>query len=352
MARIVIGDVIAGKYCVERAIAEGSTGTVFAARHLELDQPVAIKVLFEEVAARSVAAERFRRQARAAARMQGPHVCRVLDIGAQPDGTPFMVMEYLEGCHLGRELERRGRLTPEEAFECIFQACDAVAEAHAAGIVHRDLKPANMFWAVLPDGSRHMKLLGFGVSKALAGSRASESPITMASTITGAPAYLSPEQLDAAQDIDERTDIWSLAVVFYELISGRVPFYGDSIPALVRAVLNAKPKPLSELQVGAGPDRRVRERAGAVRADQCGRHCAGRPKVVRGADQPRTDAESRAPLRSGSGRERRAQRRADLARGFEYGRGFAGAGPLRRDRHRFLARRGAGRAGISLGGRG
>jgi serine/threonine protein kinase len=253
MARIVIGDVIAGKYCVERAIAEGSTGTIFAARHLELDQPVAIKVLFEEVAARSVAAERFRREARAAARMQGPHVCRVLDIGAQPDGTPFMVMEYLEGCHLGRELERRGRLTPEEAFECILQACDAVAEAHAAGIVHRDLKPANLFWAVLPDGSRHMKVLGFGVSKALAGSRSGESAITMGSTITGAPAYLSPEQLDSSQDIDERTDIWSLAVVFYELISGRVPFYGESIPALVRAVLSAKPKALSELQVGAPP---------------------------------------------------------------------------------------------------
>jgi serine/threonine-protein kinase len=224
---------------------------VFAARHLELDQMVAIKVLYEDLAARSTAAERFRRAARAAARMQGPHVCRVLDIGAQPDGSPFMVMEYLEGCHLGRELERRGLLTQQEAFECILQACDAVAEAHAAGIVHRDLKPANLFWAALPDGSRHIKVLGFGVSKSL--SRSNPGDLTISSGSSSAPAYLAPEQLDAGHEIDERTDIWTLAVVFYELLSGRPPFQGESIPALVSSVLNGRVKPLSELQLGTPP---------------------------------------------------------------------------------------------------
>ena len=251
MARLGKGDVIAGKYCIERAIAEGSTGTVFAARHLELDQMVAIKVLYEDLAARSTAAERFRRAARAAARMQGPHVCRVLDIGAQPDGSPFMVMEYLEGCHLGRELERRGLLPQHEVFECIFQACDAVAEAHAAGIVHRDLRPANLFWATLPDGSRHIKVLGFGVSKSLSRSNPGELTLSTGSTIS--PAYLAPEQLDACHEIDERTDIWALAVVFYELLSGRPPFQGDSIPALVSSVLNGRVKPLSDLQLGTPP---------------------------------------------------------------------------------------------------
>ena len=251
MARLVIGDVIAGKYCIERAIAEGSSGTVFAARHLELDQPVAIKVLYEDLAARSTAAERFRRAARAAARMQGPHVCRVLDIGAQPDGSPFMVMEYLEGCHLGRELERRGLLSQHEAFECILQACDALAEAHAAGIVHRDLKPANLFWATLPDGSRHMKVLGFGVSKSL--SRSNPGDLTISTDGAISPAYLAPEQLDSGQEIDEHTDIWTLAMVFYELLSGRTPFQGDSIPALVSSVLNGRVKPLSDLQLGTPP---------------------------------------------------------------------------------------------------
>ncbi|MET0388701.1 MAG: protein kinase, partial [Polyangiales bacterium] len=215
--------------------------------HLVLDQLVAIKSPTVDAQQQPLVAERFRREARAAARLQSAHACRVLDIGSHADSA-YMVMEYLEGNALSVELERRGRLPWQEAFDCVLQACDAVSEAHACGIVHRDLKPSNLFWATLPDGSRHVKVLGFGVAKDQSASQ--DSALSVTSTLATTPVYMSPEQLDPSHQPDERTDIWSLAVVLYELISGRPPFQGGSLPGLVSSVLTASPRPLGELQVG------------------------------------------------------------------------------------------------------
>jgi serine/threonine-protein kinase len=247
---VVIGDVIAGKYVVERIIGEGGMGVVLAARHLELEQRVAIKFLLPEIAEQGMAAERFRREARAAARIRGQHVCRVLDVGTLESGVPFMVMEYLDGCDLATELEQRGHLPCDEAIGYVLQACEALAEAHATGVIHRDLKPANLFLEACADGSRRVKVLDFGVSKSLLdGTPGRGAALTKTSSLVGSPLYMSPEQLDSARDVDPRTDIWALGVVLYELIAGRTPFQGESIPQLVTSVLHDPPRLLADQNI-------------------------------------------------------------------------------------------------------
>ena len=216
-------------------------GVVFAARHRELEQRVAIKFLLPEFAEQGMAAERFRREARAAARMRGEHVCRVLDVGTIESGIPFMVMEYLEGRDLASELDRRGQLPVEEAVGYLLEACEALAEAHVAGIIHRDLKPANLFLETRADGSRRVKVLDFGVSKLLLSLSEGAGALTKTSSLVGSPLYMSPEQLDSARDVDARTDVWALGVVLFELLTGSTPFRGETIPQLVAAVLQDAP---------------------------------------------------------------------------------------------------------------
>jgi serine/threonine protein kinase len=244
-----IGELIAGKYVVERVIGEGGMGVVVAARHLELDQRVAIKCLLSEIAEQGMAAERFRREARAAAKMRGEHVCRVLDVGTLENGVPFMVMEYLEGWDLASELDRRGSLPAEEAVGYVLEACEALAEAHTNGIVHRDLKPANLFLESRADGTRRVKVLDFGVSKSLLDvGAAGQGALTKTSSLVGSPLYMSPEQLDSARDVDGRADVWALGIVLHELIAGATPFTGDTIPQLVAAVLHDQPIALSSVR--------------------------------------------------------------------------------------------------------
>jgi serine/threonine protein kinase len=247
---IRVNDIVAGKYRVERMLGEGGMGVVVAARHLELDQPVAIKFLLPQIAEQASSAERFRREAKAAARIKSEHVCRVLDVGTLESGVPYMVMEYLEGCDLSSEVSFRGRLPAAEAIDYVLQACEAVAEAHAAGIVHRDLKPENLYLARRPDGTRAVKVLDFGVSKSLL-EGAGHLKLTRTASIVGSPLYMSPEQLDAAKDVDVRADIWALGTILYELMTGRTPFAADSIPQLVAAVLHSAPPTFAALGVTA-----------------------------------------------------------------------------------------------------
>src|SRR3954470_11296758 len=159
------GDLLAGKYRIDRVLGQGGMGLVLAAFHLELEQPVAVKVLHPELAERGDAAARFRREARAAAKIRSEHVVRVLDVGTLEGGGAYMVMEYLEGNDLSEELQRRGQLPVSETLEFMLQSCEAVSEAHIAGILHRDLNPANLFLSRRPDGSRVAKVLDFGISK-------------------------------------------------------------------------------------------------------------------------------------------------------------------------------------------
>ncbi len=235
------GDILLGKYRVERMIGKGGMATVVAATHLELGELVAIKVLLTAMLANPVIVQRFLLEARAAVRLKGEHSVRVLDVGAIPGGPPFMVMELLVGVDLGVDATQRGRLPSTEAVDYILQACEALAEAHAAGIVHRDIKPSNLFITRRPDGSPLLKVLDFGISKVASDDLVSD---LTRDSVVGTPAYMSPEQLRSSAEIDGRADIWSLGVVLYRLLAGVRPFKADSLSALAIQAATERAPPL------------------------------------------------------------------------------------------------------------
>jgi serine/threonine-protein kinase len=238
------GDVLAGKYRVERVLGVGGMGVVVAAHHVQLDNKVALKFLLPAVLGHRDAVERFAREARAAVKITNEHVARVTDVGTLDNGAPYMVMEFLEGGDLADWLRQRGPLPVEQAIDFVLQACIAMADAHGLGIVHRDLKPANLFCVRRSDGQLLIKVLDFGISKmnALDGSNPVGS-VTQTSAIMGSPLYMSPEQMQSPKSVDAKTDIWAMGVVLYELLTGRTPFDGETIAEV--AVKAATQPPLS-----------------------------------------------------------------------------------------------------------
>jgi serine/threonine-protein kinase len=242
---LAIGTVLAGKYRVDRLLGEGGMGVVVAATHVALKQPIALKLLRPEAATNPALVERFEREARAAARVHGEHVARVIDVGKLDGGLPYIVMEYLEGEDLEHVLSRRGALPVVDVCDYVLQACEAIAEAHAASIVHRDLKPANMFLAKRGDGDSIVKVLDFGISKLL---EPEADAITKTSSPMGTAYYMSPEQLTSSKKVDTRTDIWALGVIIYELLTGKRPFDAGSMPEVVALILENQPTPLRELR--------------------------------------------------------------------------------------------------------
>jgi eukaryotic-like serine/threonine-protein kinase len=230
------GEKLLGKYVVERELGRGGMGVVVAARHVELDELVAIKMVLPEHALNSELVGRFMQEARAAAKIKSEHVVRVSDVGRLATGEPYMVMELLEGEDLEAMLERRGPLPFEEAVDYVLQALEAVADAHAAGIIHRDLKPGNLFLTRRRDGTACVKVLDFGISK-LTRSAGGDGGLTSTQGILGSPLYMSPEQLTSSKDVDVRTDIWALGVILYQLLTTSFPYDGEALPQMIAAVL-------------------------------------------------------------------------------------------------------------------
>jgi serine/threonine-protein kinase len=237
------GSLLAGKYRVERTIGSGGMGVVVEAVDTRLDRRVAIKFLLPEYAEHGEAASRFMREARAAVKIKSDHSARVIDVGTLESGSPYMVMEYLEGLDLAQIIERDAMLSVEDAALYVIQASEAVAEAHAHGIVHRDLKPANLFLAQQPDGSVRIKVLDFGISKVVDSEM--DQSLTRTSSMMGSPLYMSPEQMRSTRNVDLRTDIWALGVIFYEMVTGSLPFLASSVPELSAKVLLEEHEPLS-----------------------------------------------------------------------------------------------------------
>jgi serine/threonine-protein kinase len=246
MAVINAGDVIAGKYRVERVLGEGGMGFVVAATHLTLETPVAIKFIRDGVLGTREASVRFLREAKAAVQLKNPHVAQVYDVGTLESGEPFMVMEYLEGCDLSDLFKQRGALPPAEVCEYVVQACDALGEAHALGIVHRDVKLGNLFLTRGAAGVPIVKVLDFGLSKA-SPFGGGETGVTMSAAVLGSPRFMSPEQLQDPRTVDGRTDIWSLGIILYTLLAGRPAFDAETVGKLFAKVMGENPRPLEEL---------------------------------------------------------------------------------------------------------
>jgi serine/threonine protein kinase len=238
------GEVLAGKYRIGQVIGGGGMGVVVSAVHVGLDERVAIKFLLPELLENTQAVKRFAREARAAVKIKSEHVARILDVGQLEGGAPYMVMEHLEGGDLSAWLRQRGPLDPSQAVEFILQACEAIAEAHVLGIVHRDLKPANLFCVRRPDGLLSVKVLDFGISKVTGEGSALDLSATKKGSWVGSPLYMAPEQMQSANDVDARADIWALGAILYELVAGAAPFDGDTMPELVYSVVHAPHLPL------------------------------------------------------------------------------------------------------------
>ena len=244
-----IGSIVGGKYLVEGAIAQGGIGVVVVARHVALQQRVAIKHLKPRALTNPSIVERFVREARLTAQITSEHVVRVHDVGSLPDAGPYMVMEYLVGETLGQML-KSGPFPIGTAVDYVLQACDALAEAHSLRIVHRDIKPENLFLAHRGSNSPILKIIDFGISKIAPeqGDDGAWAHETAAGERYGTPLYMSPEQLRANPEVDARTDIWALGVVVHELLTGSLPFDGADLPRLCASILTAPPIGLTAIR--------------------------------------------------------------------------------------------------------
>lgn len=243
------GQMVADVYRVEGVLGRGGMGTVYAARHAKGGYLVAVKVM---VHTSGSGVTRFIREAETCSKLTSEHVARVLGAGKLPSGAPYLIMEYLAGEDLATVI-KRGPVSVHDAALYMMQTCVGLAEAHALGIVHRDIKPENLFVTQRPDGSPIVKVIDFGVSKITRTNLDSESSLTATQALLGTPSYMAPEQLMAAKNVDARADIWSVGVVLYELLAGRLPFSGTNILALMHATTTQTPAPLSSLRRDVPP---------------------------------------------------------------------------------------------------
>ncbi len=245
------GEVLAGKYRVERVLGIGGMGVVVAAQHIQLDEKVALKILRPEALGDEDAVARYGLEARAAVKIKSQHVAGVIDVGSLPNGAPYIVMEYPESRDLDAWIEQRGPLPIEQAVEFVLQTCVAVAAVHAMGIVHQHLKPSNLFCVRRIDGQLSIKLLDFGISKRA--DRSGRLPLSVSVTakglgftrtpaLMGSPLYMSPEQMQSSREVDAGTDIWALGVILFELLAGYTPYSADAVTELAIQIA-AEPTP-------------------------------------------------------------------------------------------------------------
>jgi len=252
------GTIFAKKYRLDHVIGKGGMGIVFAATHLQLDQKVAIKLLLPDVVDNHEVVRRFLIEARACSKVRSDHVTQVFDVGGE-EGMPYMVMELLEGENFSQLLKQNGPMPIPMVVDCMLETCEALSFAHPLGIIHRDLKPSNLFLTKDGDGKSVVKVLDFGISKLVASLDETDSSmtrpiVTKTNTLLGSPKYMAPEQMRSARDADARSDIWSLGIIAFELLTGTMPFGGDSLMALMVATMNDPAPPLQSRRPDAPPE--------------------------------------------------------------------------------------------------
>jgi serine/threonine protein kinase len=245
------GTVLAGKLRVERLIGQGAMGIVYEATDITLRRRVAVKLVHPDFLNDAEKRLRFGREAYAVSRLQSKHVTQVLEISELDDGTPYFVMELLEGRTLDQVIEQDGPAAIDVALDWMLQALDAVSEAHMAGLVHRDLKPANLYLVQRKDRSAIVKVLDFGLVKDMA---ADAVKLTVTGSTMGSPAYMAPEQVNVDTVIDARTDVWAIGITLFELLTRELPFDGQSIPMMLRQILRENPTPLRAKRPDAPPE--------------------------------------------------------------------------------------------------
>ena len=240
-----VGLVLDDKYRLEEKVGEGGMGTVYRATHIQMENTVAVKILRPHLASDRMAVERFRREARSAARIRHPNAVAVTDFGVTRDaGIAYLVMEFLEGQDLRQKIKQDSRLDLVETASILSQTCSAVSAAHSRGIIHRDLKPDNI-WLIKTDQElEHVKVLDFGIAKL----KATTDAISLTQgAIIGTPYYMSPEQC-RGEELDSGSDVYSLGVILYEMLTGRVPFNGFTPLEVVLKHSTERPRPLRELR--------------------------------------------------------------------------------------------------------
>ena len=252
-----------GSYRLEEPLGKGGMGEVFRATHQMLARPAAVKLIRSEVlgsstpAAARIITERFRREAEAAASLQSPHTISLYDFGVSQDGTFFLVMELLDGLDLETLVERFGPVSPERTVHILRQACDSLAEAHTRGLVHRDIKPSNIFSCRLGLEVDFVKVLDFGLVKAMGDGGRESTLLTLPDSTTGTPAYIAPEMVRGDRQPDHRVDIYTLGCVGYWLLTGQLVFQAANAIQLMYQHANAKPVPpsqRSELEISPALD--------------------------------------------------------------------------------------------------
>jgi serine/threonine-protein kinase len=249
MSRVREGTVIAAKYRIERSLARGGMGSIWVARHLQLDMPVAVKFMDGQFAATPDGRARFEREARAIGMIQSPNVVHVHDYGIH-DGAPYMAMELLRGEDLGTRIRREQRLSVQVTADLLGQACKALRKAHEAGIIHRDLKPANVF-LVREEDEEIVKVLDFGVAKMIGLGEAGDA--TRTGMVIGSVHYMSPEQARGSKDLDQRADLWSIGIIAFRALTGQLPFPGDQVGDVIVKICSEPIPQASSFRPDLGP---------------------------------------------------------------------------------------------------
>ncbi len=253
--RSLVGAMIGGKYRLRRVLGRGGMGTVYKAENVTIGRTVAVKVLHHHLADEGVTIARFQREARAAASVGHENIVDVLDMGVEPSGAPYTVMEYVRGKSLAQALREDGRFDPKRAAKIAGQVLSALAAAHGEGIIHRDLKPENVMLTVQGNKRDHVKLFDFGVAAIIdsASDQSGPNDLTPSGKTMGTPTFAAPEQILGRRVRDARVDLYAVGVLLYQMLAGRVPFERPTFPELCRAITDEPPPRFAELGVAVDP---------------------------------------------------------------------------------------------------
>lgn len=252
----LIGTMLAGNYEILEVLGQGGMGVVYRGKHSLMERIVAIKMLLSQLISDTNSVKRFQQESKAAARLKHPHIIDVYDFGISPAGQPYIVMEFLEGTPLSDLIKKEGQIGVERSIKLISQACDALDHAHKQGVVHRDLKPSNIVLTQYDEEKDYVKVVDFGVAKLIeVGNNNEGQRLTQAGEVCGSPVYMSPEQC-MGQDLDARSDIYSMGIVLYETLTGKLPILGKTMVDTMSKHISEPPVPFNQ----ARPDLYIPER--------------------------------------------------------------------------------------------